>query len=85
MTAERDQWGHHLAASALLDEHHDVVGVSDFGDDIADSCEVCGFAVGFCEPDDGPDYFGHATQCHVDEVRDWIANAPLAANIGADS
>lgn len=56
-------------ANDLLDEHHDPVGVSDFGDEIPDHCDVCGFALGW--PDD-TDQFGHDTTATVAEVRRWI-------------
>lgn len=55
----------------LLDRHHDVEGVSDFGDDISDHCATCGFAAGWREHDDR---FGHDTQATVDEVAEWIAS-----------
>lgn len=55
-------------ASQLLDEHHDVVGVSDFDDAISDTCAVCRFAVGWVD-----DEFGHDTDATVAQVRRWIS------------
>lgn len=45
---ELDADGTNVVASGLLDAHHEVIGVSDFGDEISDHCEVCGFAAGWC-------------------------------------
>lgn len=61
-----------MIANDLLDAHHSVVGVSDFGDDISDNCAVCGFAVGWPE-DKVPSEFGHDTQGGEADVRRWIA------------
>ena len=71
---EIDSWGHNVTASTLLDEHHDVIGWSGFGDDLIDNCEVCWFAAGWTEPADmnGRDHFGHATAAGVEEVQKWI-------------
>jgi hypothetical protein len=71
-----DRDGTNVTASLLLDAHHDVAGVSDFGDDIYDNCAVCGFAVGWFDlplADNpragGP---GHATAASSFEVEGWI-------------
>jgi hypothetical protein len=56
-------------ASAQLDAHHAVVGVSNFGDDISDNCAVCGFAVGWRDDDT----FGHTTLASVADVEAWAA------------
>ena len=66
-----------VTASRLLDNHHDFVGVSSFGDEIPDHCDVCGFAVGWYEvpdadPGEAPDALGHATAVSVDEVMRWV-------------
>lgn len=36
-------------ASRHLDHDHVAVGVSEYGDDTADVCGICGFAVGFAD------------------------------------
>jgi hypothetical protein len=59
-----------IEASYLLDEHHEHVGVSAYGDDIDDNCEVCPYAVGWRDDDT----LGHDTEATVDEVREWIAS-----------
>ena len=58
-------------ASLLLDGDHAPVGVSDFGDDVHDWCEVCGFAV-------GPTNDQHDTAASLTEVATWVAR--LAAS-----
>lgn len=54
-----------ISANEILDEHHVVVNVSDFGDEIGDHCDTCGFAI--------TDADHHDTTATVDEVRGWIA------------
>jgi hypothetical protein len=63
--------GINVTASRLLDDHHTLVPVSDFGDEIADNCELCPFAAGWLTDSDGP---GHATASDSAEVRAWIAS-----------
>ena len=67
-----------ITGGRLLDDDHDVVGVSSYGDDIADNCAVCGFAVGFYslpESDHVPggprDHFGHSPRRNEDAAV-WI-------------
>lgn len=68
-----DADGANATASFLLNDHHDLVPVSAFGDDIADNCAVCPFAAGWVQPTTlGPDEHGHATQATSAEVRAWI-------------
>lgn len=57
-----------MTPSQFLDRNHDPVGVSDFGDDISDTCAVCGYAVGFVD-----DEFGHDTDATLSEVLATIA------------
>lgn len=68
---EYDSLDQNITASRLLNEHHDMVPVSGFGDDIADNCEVCGFAAG-CLQIAGEDDAGHATATSSETVRHWI-------------
>lgn len=68
-----DENGTNATASFMLNDDHDVLPVSDFGDDIADHCGHCGFAAGWVQPTVlGPDEWGHATAMSSDEVLDWI-------------
>lgn len=67
-----------VTASRLLDDDHNFVGVSSFGDEIPDYCDVCGFAVGWYEvPDaadgEAPDALGHATAFSVETITSAIA------------
>lgn len=76
MDDEYDYMGTNITASRLLNEHHDLVPVSGFGDNIADHCDLCRFAAG-CLQIPGEDDEGHATTSTSDEVRKWIAEHPL--------
>lgn len=71
---EIDHEGHNVTASDMLNEHHEVQGVSAYGDSIIDYCDVCGFGAGWTYPEDfgGRDHFGHATLASVEEVQRWI-------------
>lgn len=81
---EFDDAGTNITASRLLNENHALQGVSGFGDNIADNCELCGFAAG-CIQIAGEDDEGHATQASSRAVRDWIeADAKLREHRLAD-
>lgn len=68
-----DEFGVNVRASDLLDAHHEIVGVSEFGDEIVDWCELCGFAAGWVQSTRlGPDHHGHATARSTATVRWWI-------------
>lgn len=68
-----DEEGNNAAASFMLNDHHDAVGYSGYGDEIHDNCLVCPFAVGWVQPTVlGPDEWGHSTTASVREVRAWI-------------
>lgn len=64
-----DPDGNNLTASRLLDEHHELVPQSAFGDGTADNCLRCGFAAGWIA---GADRQGHATVVPSIDVRSWI-------------
>ena len=67
-----DSDGANATASYLLNDHHDVVGEED-KEGYIDSCDVCGFAVGWVQPTElGPDTWGHDTLATSEEVNNWI-------------
>lgn len=72
MADEHDRDGANITASRILNEHHEMVPESGFGDEIADNCALCGFAAGWLQVP-GEERPGHATLCDSVVVREWIA------------
>ena len=66
-----------VAASRMLDDHHDPV----FEDDEFDNCIVCSFATGL--RNDDPGEARHATYSTTRDVAEWIAKHD--ANLGTES
>lgn len=65
---EIDIEGTNVTASRVLDNHHDAIGVSEYGDDVLDTCGICLLAVGWIVEPEGHDSFGHATALSVEEA-----------------
>jgi hypothetical protein len=70
---EFDREGNNVTASRLLNQHHRLVPVSGYGDNIADECAICPFAAGSLQLP-GEDDEGHCTTASSDRVRAWIAS-----------